>query len=111
MNPKPEDTYPLGFQITTVEANLFTVPDRKHERCVYVLVLSDTSGVANEAELRIYDTAPALVTTMRIPLVLNDTLPLINSTDSPVLKVPAGYSLRGICDVNNVEVYMMVYDL
>lgn len=107
---KAEDTYPLDYLLTTVEANLFTVPDRKHERCIYILVLGDTSGVANEAQLRIYDATPALVDTIRIPLIMNDVLPMVNSTSSPILKIRSGWSLRGICNVNNVSMHAMCYD-
>lgn len=109
--PKPEDAFPLDYLLTDTEANLFTVPDRKHERCIYVLMLSDTSGAVNEAQLLLYDDTPALITTIRIPLVMNDTLPLINTMNSPVLKVRAGWSLRGSCTVNNVQAHLMVYDL
>lgn len=108
---KPEDAFPLDYLLTTVEANLFTVPTRKNERCIYVLMLSDTSGVANEAQLLLYDATPALVTTIRIPLIMNDTLPLISQMNSPVLKIRAGWSLRGSCSVNNTQLHMMVYDL
>lgn len=110
---KPEDAFPLDYLLTDAEANLFTVPDRKNERCIYVLMLSDTSGVANEAQLLLYNAAtpPVLVTTIRIPLVMNDTLPLISQMNSPVLKVRAGWSLRGSCTVNNTQVHMMCYDL
>ena len=113
MNPKPEDAFPLDFLLTVAEVNLFTVPDRKHERCIYVLMLSDTSGVANEAQLLLYNAAtpPVLVTTIRIPLIMNDTIPLILPMNSPVLKVRAGWSLRGSCTVNNVQAHLMVYDL
>lgn len=111
MNPKPEDAFPLDYLLTTVEANLFTVPTRKYERCIYVLMLSDTSGGANEAQLLLYDDTPALITTIRIPLIMNDVLPLINPMNSPVLKVRAGWSLRGMCDANNVHAHMMAYDL
>jgi len=112
MNPKPEDAFPLDYLLTTgVAVNLFTVPTRKHERCIYVLMLSDTSGVANEAQLLLYDDVPALITTIRIPLIMNDTLPLVTPMDSPVLKVRAGWSLRGSCTVNNVQAHLMVYDL
>ena len=110
-NPKPEDAFPLDYLLTTVEANLFTVPTRKHERCIYVLILGDTSGGANEAQLLLYDATPALVTTIRIPLIMNDVLPLVNPMDSPVLKVRAGWSLRGMCTANNVHAHMMVFDL
>lgn len=111
--PKPEDAFPLDYLLTTVEANLFTVPTRKHERCIYVLMLSDTSGGANEAQLLLYDDSdPAdLITTIRIPLIMNDTLPLVNPMNSPVLKIRAGWSLKGMCDVNNVQAHLMVYDL
>ena len=110
-NPKPEDAFPLDYLLTNVEANLFTVPTRKHERCIYVLMLGDTSGVANEAQLLLYDDTPALVSTIRIPLIMNDVLPLINPMDSPVLKVRAGWSLRGMCTVNNVHAHLMCFDL
>ena len=110
-DPKPEDTFPLDYLLTVAEANLFTVPVRKYERCVYVLMLSDTSGVANEAQLLVYDATPALVTTIRIPLIMNDSLPLVNPMDSPVLKVRAGWSLRGSCTVNNVQAHLMCFDL
>lgn len=111
MNPKPEDAFPLDYLLTTVEANLFTVPTRKHERCIYVLVLGDTSGGANEAQLLLYDDTPALITTIRIPLIMNDVLPMINPMDSPVLKVRAGWSLRGMCTANNVQAHLMCFDL
>lgn len=111
MNPKPEDAFPLDYLLTVAEANLFTVPTRKHERCIYVLMLSDTSGVANEAQLLIYDATPALVDTIRIPLIMNDSIPLVNPMSSPVLKIRAGYSLRGSCSVNNVQAHFMCFDL
>ena len=111
MNPKPEDAFPLDYLLTNVEVNLFTVPTRKHERCIYVLMLGDTSGVANEAQLLLYDDTPALVDTIRIPLIMNDTIPLISDMGSPVLKIRAGWSLRGSCTVNNVQAHLMVYDL
>jgi len=111
MNPKPEDAFPLDYLLTVAEANLFTVPTRKHERCIYVLMLSDTSGVANEAQLLLYDAVPALITTIRIPLIMNDTLPLILPMDSPVLKIRAGWSLRGSATVNNIQAHLMCYDL
>lgn len=111
--PKPEDAFPLDYLLTDTEANLFTVPTRKHERCIYVLMLSDTSGGANEAQLLLYDDSdPAvLITTIRIPLVLNDTLPLVNPMDSPVLKIRAGWTLKGSCTVNNVQAHLMCFDL
>ena len=74
-------------------------------------MLSDTSGVANEAQLLLYDAVPALITTIRIPLIMNDTLPLIMPMDSPVLKIRAGWSLRGSATVNNIQAHLMCYDL
>ncbi len=111
--PKSEDAFPLDYLLTDVEANLFTVPTRKHERCIYVLTLSDTSGGANEAQLMLYDDSDpvVLITTILIPLIMNDTLPLINTMDSPVLKVRAGWSLRGSCTVDSVQAHLMAYDL
>ena len=111
--PRPEDAFPIDELVGVAEATLFTVPTRKFERAVYVLILSDVSGGANEITLRIYNAAtpPVLVTSIMIPLIMNDTLPLVNPMDSPILKIRAGWQLRAIATVASVQLHSMCYDL
>ena len=111
ITPRPEDSFPIDALVGITEVTLFTVPTRKFERAIYVLVLSDVSGGANEITLRLYDTTPTLVTSIRIPLIMNDSLPLVNPMDSPVLKVRAGWQLRAIATLASVQVHMMCHDL
>jgi hypothetical protein len=109
--PRPEDAFPIDALVGTGEVTLFTVPTRKYERAIYVLILSDVSGGANKITLRLYNTVPTLVTSIRIPLVINDTLPLVNPMDSPILKVRAGWSLRARAALASIQVHGMCYDL
>lgn len=117
---RPEDAYPMDQLVGVGEVNIFPpntgvtgqVPTRKNKRCVYTIVLSDLSGVANWIEIRIYNSdGVTLERIWRIPLVLNDTLPMINPMDTPILEVPAGKFLRAIAGVASVRVHMMAFDL
>lgn len=116
---RPEDAFPMDQLVGVAEVNIFPpntgvtgqVPTRKNKRCVYTIVLSDLSGVANWIEIRVYSAALALERIWRIPLVLNDTLPMINRMDTPILEVPAGKFLRAIAGVASVRVHMMSYDI
>jgi hypothetical protein len=116
---RPEDAFPMDQLVGAGEVNIFPpntgvtgqVPTRKNKRCVYTIVLSDLSGVANWIEIRVYSALGVLERVWRIPLVMNDTLPMINQMNDPVLEVPAGKILRAIAGFASVRVHMMCYDL
>jgi len=117
---RPEDAFPMDADIGVVEGNVFPpqgaitgqVPTRKNKRCIYTLIVSDLSGGANWIEIRVYNVdGVTLERTWRIPLVMNDTLPLINEMDSPILTIPAGKILRAIANVATVRLHAMAYDL
>lgn len=116
---RPEDAFPMDQLVGIAEVNIFppgtavtgVVPTRKNKRCVYAIVLSDLSGVANWIEIRIYSALGVLERVWRIPLVINDTLPMINQMNDPLLEVPAGKILRAIASVASVRIHCMAYDL
>ena len=116
---RPEDAFPMDQVVGAGEVNIFppntavtgVVPTRKNKRCVYTIVISDTSGVANWIEIRVYSALAALERVWRIPLVINDTLPMINQMNDPILEVPAGKILRAIAGFASVTVHIMAYDI
>ena len=117
--PRPEDSFPMDVLVGTDEVVVAPpggttgqVPTRKNKRCIYVIVVSDTSGGANWIEIRVYASdGTTLERTWRIPLVMNDTLPLINPMDSPILSVRAGKILKAIASAASVPLHMQAYDV
>lgn len=117
---RPEDAFNMGALVGVAEVPIVplggvtgNVPTRKNKRCVYGIVLTDLSGVANWVELRVYRVGPPVVleVSVRIPLVMNDTLPLVNPMNSPIFSIEAGKSFRAIAGVASVQVACMTYDL
>ena len=116
---RPEDAFPMDQVVGAGLVNIFppntavtgVVPTRKNKRCVYTIVISDTSGVANWIEIRVYSALGVLERAWRIPLVINDTLPMINQMNDPILEVPAGKILRAIAGFASVSVHMMAFDV
>jgi hypothetical protein len=119
LNIRPEDAFPMDQLVGVAEVNIFppntgvtgAVPTRKNKRCVYTIIVSDLSGVANWIEIRVYSALGVLERVWRIPLVINDTLPMLNQMNHPLLEVPAGKILRAIAGVASVRVHMMAYDI
>lgn len=117
---RPEDAFPMDSDVGIAEVNIFppqglitgVVPTRKNKRCIYTLIVSDLSGGANWIEIRVYNAdGITLERTWRIPLIMNDTIPMINEMNHPLLTVPAGKILRAIAGVATVRLHAMAYDL
>lgn len=112
MEPRPEDAYSISKLIGVAEVDLGQVPTRKTMRNIYVAVFSDVSETANVLRLRWYSSdGTTLEKEIQIPLVMNDTLPMLQPMNSPIYKVRAGKYLKAIADVASVQLHLMYYDI
>jgi hypothetical protein len=122
---RPEDGFPMDVLVGVGEVPITPplqvpptglIPVRKNKRCIYEITLSDLSGMANWIEFRIYSNPPApappvLEGTVRIPLIMNDTVIAASKMCSPLMSIPANKFFRAIANAASVQVHMMAYDL